>query len=131
EERLSTRLADAKVRDRLVSIFERSYAEFLDVLKGDGLADGVTVTDGSVTVNFLPVIADGVQQLQRLGFASDVTVPELTRDGKPEEQIAQLEQAFNRDLPDGFGQIVVYQSDSLAQKGETLQRVQQLVIVIQ
>jgi hypothetical protein len=68
--------------------------------------------------------------LQRLGFADDVTVPEITRDGDPTEQIAELEQAFTRDLPDDFGQIVVYRSDSLAEKGETLERAQQLLVTI-
>jgi len=75
EERLNNRLADADMRERLVKVFERSYASFLDVLKGDGLVDGVTVDNGEVTVNFLPLVADCVQQLQRLGLASDVTVP--------------------------------------------------------
>ena len=47
------------------------------------------------------------------------------------EQISQLEDGLGRDLPDDFGQIVVYRSDSLAAKGETLQRAQQLVVVLQ
>jgi len=130
EDRLSTRLADPETRDPLVSIFERSYGAFLDVMEGEGLVDGLTVDDGEVTVNFLPVIADGLQTIQRFGLADDATIPELTRDGDPTEQITQLEDGLGRDLPDGFGQIVVYRSDALAEKSQTVERAQQLLIVV-
>jgi hypothetical protein len=131
EDRLSNRLADPDTRDTLVSIFERSYGAFLDVMKGDGLSGGLTVEHGEVTVNFLPLVADGLQTLQGFGLLDDATIPELTRDGDPAEQIAQLEDGLGRDLPEDFGQIVVYRSDSLAEKGETLQRAQQLVVALQ
>jgi hypothetical protein len=131
EDRLTDRLADPDRRAALVAIFERSYGAFLDVLEGDGLVDGVTVDSGEVTVNFLPVIADGLQTLQNIGLLDDATIPELTRDGDPAEQIAQLEDGLGRDLPADFGQIVVYRSDSLAEKGETVERAQQLLVVVQ
>ena len=131
ENRLSNRLADPDTCDTLVSIFERSYGAFLDVMKGDGLADGVTVAHGEVTVNFLPLVADGLQTLQGFGLLDDATIPELARDGEPAQQISQLEDGLGRDLPDDFGQIVVYRSDSLAAKGEMLQRAQQLVVALQ
>jgi hypothetical protein len=130
EKELAQLLASPDTREALTAIFERAYAAFLDVLQGEGLVDGVTVNDGAVTVNFLPVIARGLTALQRLGFASDVAVPEFTREGVASEQISELEQAFNRDLPDDFGQVVVYRSDSLAEKGETLERAQQLLVTI-
>ena len=131
EERMSDRLADPGTRENLVAIFERSYGAFLDVMEGDGLVDGVTVQEGEVTVNFLPVIANGLQTLQGFGLLDDATIPELSRDGDPDEQIAQLEEGLGRDLPADFGQVVVYRSESLAQKGETLQRAQQLLVVVQ
>lgn len=130
EERLTNRLADPDTRDLLVNTFERSYGAFLDVMEGEGLVDGVTVADGEVTVNFLPVIADGLQLLQNVGLLDDATIPELDRQGDPTAQIAELEAGLGRDLPDDFGQIVVYRSDSLAAKGETLQRAQQGLVLI-
>jgi len=130
EDRLTNRLADPDTRDLLVNTFKRSYGAFLNVMEGDGLADGVTVADGEVTVNFLPLVADGLQQLQQFGLLDDATIPELNRQGDPTEQIAQLEAGLGRDLPDDFGQVVVYRSDSLAAKGETVQRAQQALVVI-
>ena len=120
EDRVSNRLADPDTRDTLVSIFERSYGAFLDVMKGDGLSTASPSTHGEVTVNFLPLVADGLQTLQGFGLLDDATIPELTRDGEPAQQISQLEDGLGRDLPDDFGQIVVYRSDSLAEKSETL-----------
>ena len=130
EDRLSNRLADPDTRDTMVSIFERSYGAFLDVMEGEGLVDGISVDEGEVTVNFLPVIAEGLEAVQGFGLLDDATIPELTRDGEPSEQIAQLEDGLGRDLPDDFGQIVVYRSDSLAEKGETVERAQQLLVVV-
>ncbi len=130
EQRLTDRLADPDTRAALVLVFERAYRAFLDVIEGDGLVDGITVVDGAITVNFLPVVADGLQALQRFGLLDDVTIPELARDGDPSQQIADLEQALGRDLSDDFAQVVVYRSDSLASAGETVDRVQQVLIVV-
>ncbi|HTH06611.1 MAG TPA: hypothetical protein VL916_12105, partial [Ilumatobacteraceae bacterium] len=130
EDRLTNRFADPDTRNFLVNSFERSYARFLDVLEGDGLAEGVTVADGEVTVNFLPLVADGLQRLQKFGLLDDATIPELSRDGDPTEQIAQLSEGLGRELPADFGQIVVYRSDSLAAKGETVERAQQALVLI-
>jgi hypothetical protein len=131
ESRLSARLADTESRAVLVAGFERSYRAFLDVLEGDGLVDGITVEDDAVTVNFLPLIGEGLQAVQQFGLLDNVTIPELSREGEPSEQIAQLESGLGRDLPDDFGQIVVYRSASLGEKSETLERAQQLLIVAQ
>jgi hypothetical protein len=129
ESRLSARLADPESRAALVAGFERSYRAFLDVLEGEGLVDGITVDDDAVTVNFLPLIAEGLQAVQQFGLLDNATIPELSREGNPSEQIAQLESGLGRDLPDDFGQIVVYRSASLAEKSETLERAQQLLVV--
>ena len=62
-----------------------------DLLEGDGLADGIDVTDGVVTLNTLPLIGRAIGQVQELGVLTSVELPELTADGDPTEQIAALE----------------------------------------
>ena len=96
----------------------------MQLLEGDGLVDGITVVDGEVTVNMLPLIARGLTRLQGLGLFSDLEVPELTADGNPADQIAALEAATGRDLRDDFGQLVVYRSDTLADRQASLQNAQ-------
>jgi hypothetical protein len=56
----------------------------------------------------------GLGRVQELGLLGDVDLPEATAAGNPDQQIADLEQALGRDLPDDFGQLVVYRSDSVA-----------------
>jgi hypothetical protein len=129
-QRLTERLADPETRERLTSAFEVAYARFLSALEGDGLVDGVTIDDDELVVNFLPLIGRGLETLQRFGLLSDVTIPDMTREGDPAAQTAELEQALGRDLPDGFGQIVVFRSASVAKAGETADRAQQLLVTI-
>jgi len=131
ENRVSTRLADPQTNAVIVAIVERAHAQFVKLLEGDGLMDGVTVNDGAVTVNVLPLVADGLNAVQRLGFLSDVDIPEVTNDGNPDDQIAELSAALGRDLPAEFGQVVVYQSDRLDEASSTLARAQQAVVFVQ
>ena len=53
--------------------------------QGDGLVDGITVVDGAVTVNMLPLDRSRPRaRLQGLGLFSDVECPTLTADGDPD-----------------------------------------------
>ena len=42
-------------------------------------------------MNLLPLIGRGLARLQELGLFEQLDVPDLSADGDPEEQIAQLE----------------------------------------
>jgi hypothetical protein len=104
---------------------ERAHRAAMRLLQGDGLLDGISVNDGAVTLNLLPLVGRGATRLQDLGLFKDLQIPELTADGDPAEQIAELEEATGRDLPDDFGQLVVYQSDNIANAQASLQSAQQ------
>jgi hypothetical protein len=121
---LATVLSDPDVQQVITDVVERAHQRALQLLEGDGLVDGITVVDGEVTVNMLPLIARGLTRLQGLGLFSDLQVPELTADGNPADQIAALEAATGRDLRDDFGQLVVYRSDTLADRQASLQNAQ-------
>ena len=92
----------------------RAHDRAMQLLEGDGLAHGISVVNGEVSINFLPLVSRGLQELSDLGVPGLDKIPELTPDGDPSQQIAQLEEATGRDLPDDFGQLVVYRSDRLA-----------------
>ena len=51
----------------------------MQLLQGDGLVDGITVVDGAVTVNLLPLIGRGLDRLQELGLFSDLEMPDADR----------------------------------------------------
>jgi hypothetical protein len=75
-------------------------------------------------VNLLPLLSRGLDRLQDRGILTSVDLPELTADGDPEEQIAELEDAIGRDLPDDFGQLVVYSSENVANSKAAVARAQ-------
>ena len=61
---------------------------------------------------------------QDRGVLTSVDLPELSREGDPQEQITALEDAFGRDLPDDFGQLVVYSSATVAEGQAAVARAQ-------
>jgi hypothetical protein len=97
------------------------------VLEGDGLADGISVSDGEVSVNLLPLVGRGLALLQSWGLLADVEVPTLSAEGDPDEQRAALSAALGRELPAGFGQLVVYEGEAVANAQESVQSAQQLL----
>ncbi len=127
ERSLTTVLADERVQETLTELVRRAHAAAMRLLEGDGLLDGVSVSDGEVTLNLLPLLNRGLLAVQEAGFISDVDLPELTPDGDPTAQIAELETSLGRDLPDGFGQLVVYQSENLANAEASLESAQRTV----
>jgi hypothetical protein len=124
-------LAEERTQEAIKTLVERAHARAMRLLEGDGLADGVNVADGQVTINLLPLVADGLTALQSIGLLDGVDVPKLTADGDPAEQTAQLEAALDRDLPAGFGQLVVYESDSVQAKQEALSTAQRILVIAQ
>jgi hypothetical protein len=127
ERRLSAAFGNEEVHQLLTNLVRRAHAAAMRLLQGDGLLDGVSVVDGAVTLNLLPLFTRGLSQLQNIGLFSDVDVPDLTVEGDPAEQIAALESALDRDLPDDFGQLVVYRSDRLGNAQASLQSAQDAV----
>lgn len=120
DDRLEDVLAAESTRALVVRVAEGSHARLMRVLDGDGVADGVTVSDDEVQVNLLPLVGLGLREVQDLGYLGDVEVPVLAPDGDPEEQIAALERSFGRDLPVDFGQLTVYRGEAVAKAGETV-----------
>jgi hypothetical protein len=122
--------ANPEVQELLTGAVERAHSALMDLLSGDGLIDGITVEDGVVTLNLLPLISRGLTLVQGLGLFTQLDVPELTRAGDPNEQIAEVESALGRDLPDDFGQLVVFESERLAEAQASVENAQRAVALI-
>jgi hypothetical protein len=129
EEAMGNLLSRPKVRALVVGIVEKAHARLMRVLRGDGLMNGVTIKNGVVSVNLLPLIGLGLDQVHNLGLLEGVTLPAFTIDGDPAVQIAALSTALHRDLPSDFGQLVVYRSDALANADETVATAQRALVV--
>jgi hypothetical protein len=117
------------VQELITNLVRRAHSAAMRLLQGDGLADGITINDGAVTLNLLPLIGRGLTRLQSFGLLSSVEVPDLTADGDSTEQIAELESALDRELPSDFGQLVVYRSDRLADAQASLENAQRTLVL--
>jgi hypothetical protein len=118
-----------EVQDLVINLVRRAHSAAMRLLEGDGLVDGITVVDGAVTLNLLPLLDRGLTRLQSFGLLSDVDLPDLTADGDPQQQIAELESALGRDLPEDFGQLVVYQSDRLSDAQASVESAQRTLVL--
>ena len=125
---LTEAFSNPEVQEIIINLVRRAHAAAMRLLEGDGLVDGITVVDGEVTLNLLPLIDRGLTRLQSFGLLSDVDVPEMTAEGDPAQQLADLESALGRDLPDDFGQLVVYRSDRLADAQASIENAQRTLV---
>ncbi len=88
----------------------------LDVANG-----GVTVDDGVVRLNLLPLVDDVLLTVQAAGvLPAGITLPDLAPGGAAEAQVQQLAASLGVTLPPDFAQVTVYSSQDLADAGTTL-----------
>lgn len=107
----------------------RAHDSAMRLLQGDGLGDGVTLADGTVTLNLLPLVGLGLEALQERGLLEGVRVPDLSVDGDPDEQRSVLARALGRRLPDDFGQLVVLDSKRLADAQASVERTRDVLVL--
>jgi hypothetical protein len=91
-----------------------SSTQAVDVLRGH--AGTVTVQNGTVTLNLIPVVNNALKEVQARAselLGHNVTLPTITNATLPAEARAKLEQALGVTLPENFAQIVILRSSSL------------------
>jgi hypothetical protein len=90
------------------------HTQVMKILDGEG--DTISVVDGKVLLNLLPLVNLALGEIQALAtdlVGRSVTLPTITVDELPSQAIAALESALGRDLPDRLGQIPVYDAQEL------------------
>jgi hypothetical protein len=106
--------------DRFRTVWDQAnrivQSQLVAVLRGD--SDVLSVQNGQVVLNYLPIVNQVLQQIS--GTLStllnrQITLPEITADTVPAEATARLETALGVTLPPTFGQVVVYKTDVLTQ----------------
>jgi hypothetical protein len=108
-----------------------AHAQIKAVLNGD--TEGVVqISDGKVVINTLPLVNEVLKGLSGLIsqlVGRTVTFPEITPEMIPSEAINQLESTLGVDLPDNFGTIAVYDSDTLAELQTTVDTFDRLIVL--
>jgi len=109
----------------VVATAREGHEQLVRVLDTGQLTAAFQTADGTVSLNLLPLMGRGFELVQSTGLLADVEMPELERGGDAAEQIASLEDALDRQLPDDFGQLVVYEGEAVAKAETAVARAQQ------
>src|SRR3954470_379495 len=91
-----------------------SSKQAVDVLRGH--TGTVSVQNGTVTLNLIPVVNNALKEVQARAselLGHNVTLPTITNATLPADARAKLEQALGVTLPANFAQIVILRSSSL------------------
>jgi hypothetical protein len=134
EEQTARLLETEEVQQLFVRAAERAHSAALRLLEGDGLLDSsaLTVQDGTVTLNLIPIVQQTLLRLQERGvIPADVDLPEVGEEVTVPEQVASLASSLGVQLDDDFGQITVYHSDRLADAQTTVAEAQRALAIFQ
>jgi hypothetical protein len=107
------------------------HTQVLAILRGEG--ETVTVVEGKVLLNLLPLVNLALGSIQSVAsdlVGRDVTLPTIEPGEAPSASITKLEQALGIDLPDQYGQIVVYDSEDLATLQQLLYTFERLLVLL-
>ncbi len=97
-----------------VTVLRAAHKEVLAALRGQSSV--LSVTNGAVVLNTLPLVNAALQQVQSLAsglLGRHVTIPPLTNGELPAQVRATLSEALGVNLPADFGQIELARSGSL------------------
>ena len=107
------------------------HEQALAVLRGD--SEAVTVQGDQVVLSYLPLVNRALADLS--GLLSDllgrsITLPTITEDTVPTQAISMLETALGVDLPETFGQVVIYEGDDLGALQQVFRMTNALIILL-
>lgn len=91
------------------------HKQIVAALRGE--SQYATISNGTLTIDLIPLIGQALHQLQEQGpgiIAKRVTLPDLSQEQSPQQARQELSQALGITIPEDFGQVVVVQSDQLA-----------------
>jgi hypothetical protein len=109
EERVNGVLSSDEGQRVLIRAAEIAHTRGIQILQGDGLlsSDAISVENGAVTLNLIPVVRQVLIQLQQDGvIPAGITIP---TDASTPGPIAN---ALGERLPEDFGQVVIYRTDA-------------------
>jgi hypothetical protein len=107
------------------------HTQVLAILRGD--TETITTRQGKVLLNLLPLVNLALGSIQTVAsdlVGRDVALPQISEEDVPSASIAKLEQALGIDLPDEYGQIVVYDSEDLASLQQLLYAFERLLLLL-
>jgi hypothetical protein len=131
ETRVQSAVADVLSSDTFDTLFRTAVADAhraaLDVLEGNGNLPGdyFSVDDATITIDMRQMMLAVFRELQQDGvIPASVDLPQ------PGDPPGRLATALGVDIPEDFGQVVVYRTDDVA-VDDTLNTAQRVLVIIQ
>ncbi|MEX0754658.1 MAG: hypothetical protein WEA54_00980 [Actinomycetota bacterium] len=128
-------LASEAFQQLWVSANRFAHDQLVAVLRGEN-NEVVSTNDGRVVLNLLPVINASLQRIQTSAsnlVGTDITLPQLDQAALPDEMRTTIESALGVDVPEDFGEIVIFDDDSLQAAQDaivTAERLLWLVLIV-
>lgn len=132
---LSEAVQELLQTDQFKQIWDRAnrltHEAAVKLLRGEPVA-GFTVTDGTVTLNLLPLLARAMTFIDEKApqLFGDQPIPTITAETPVDQARQELSAALGRPLPEGFGVFTVFQSDQLAAAQQAVTMFDRLVYVL-
>jgi hypothetical protein len=135
ESRIAGFLRSDTGHDLWIRINRAVHERVVSLLRGE-TRPGVTVEGGTVTLNTTVIInrvLAGTEDLVSDILGRPVTLPsaeELEASGGPDQARALLEERLGVDLPESFGELVVFRSDRLEAAQDAVRLVDRFIVLI-
>ena len=113
-EKVDEVLSSDRFRDRWIQANRFAHTQIVAVLRNE--SDIVDTAGGRVVLNLLPVVNEALQRIETRAaglFQKDVDLPEVTGGEVPDEAREAISSALGVEVPEDFGEIVVFESDRL------------------
>ena len=113
-EKVDEVLSSDRFRDRWIQANRFAHTQIVAVLRNE--SEIVDTAGGRVVLNLLPVVNEALQNIEERAaglFQKDVDLPEITEGEVPDEVRDRISLALGVEVPEDFGEIVVFESDRL------------------
>ncbi|MGH2774294.1 MAG: hypothetical protein ACRDJT_02505, partial [Actinomycetota bacterium] len=107
-------LSSDRFEDRWIQANRFAHSQIVAVLRNE--SEIVDTADGRVVLNLLPVVNEALQRIESQAaglFQKDVDLPAITGGEIPDEAREKISSALGVEVPEDFGEIVVFESDRL------------------
>jgi hypothetical protein len=114
-EKVNEVLSSDRFRDRWIQANRFAHTQIVAILRDE--SEIVDTEGGRVVLNLLPIVNEALQRIESRAsglFQKDVDLPEVTGGEVPDEVRERISLALGVEVPEDFGEIVVFESDRLA-----------------
>ncbi len=113
-EKVNEVLASDRFRERWIAANRFAHERIVSILRNEG--DLVDTEGGRATLNLLPIVNEVLLRIEERAsglFQRDVDLPEVSSGEVPAEAREAISAALGVEVPEDFGEIVVFESDKL------------------